>query len=101
MSLLGKLQDELEAELEELESAELEEELPEPVRPVQNLLKESNRLVLQLRRNRLLMKMSWLHYKLIWLSKRSSTAKIKEKLGFCLLQRKLVVLEYEVCVCII
>ena len=35
---MGKLQDELEAELEELESAELEEELIEPViRPVQNL----------------------------------------------------------------
>ncbi|KAJ4888916.1 Vacuolar protein sorting-associated protein 32-like protein 1 [Raphanus sativus] len=32
-------EDELEAELEELESAELEEELPEPVRPVQNLPK--------------------------------------------------------------
>ncbi|KAL0654896.1 hypothetical protein Bca4012_075480 [Brassica carinata] len=30
-------EDELEAELEELESAELEEELLEPVRPVQNL----------------------------------------------------------------
>lgn len=37
LSVWGKLQDELEAELEELESAELEEELLEPVRPVQNL----------------------------------------------------------------
>ncbi|XP_048618715.1 vacuolar protein sorting-associated protein 32 homolog 1-like [Brassica napus] len=37
LSVWEKLQDELEAELEELESAELEEELLEPVRPVQNL----------------------------------------------------------------
>ena len=41
--------------------------------------------------------MNWLHYKLIWPSKRSSTLNIKNKLGFCLLQWKLVLID-EVCV---